>query len=1090
MKNIPTINATRIIEARRRKSGKAINPEKLRRVDKTPESSQNNRTNQNIRDIHSKTLQNSTISFDQINTSNHKLFKNKEEFNNYMLYKKYFNSKNQYQKIITQLSYLENRIKENDENIDKMKNYLITLKQNKKQKQADIVNLLSNKESLEEIYKSKIYHLKNKSLINKINKPNANNNEINEKDNKKDNNKVNLNYKENQNQQNDQFDNNSIDNENNNINNNLCTQNSTRNLFEGNNYEASIEEIRLSDKQKFEEQVINFSEEILQKKNKELRNTLREKVVLAYQIFESEYNSVSSIDPNTIIYNFFTRISLFISNQSLGNYSEQFINSFLRHLIKINYIGEEISQVLKFLNKKYKEIKLETKEKINNLIKTNENLKNKKMGYEIKRDELKKFIEENKDISKSKDKHRKYFDEDNHSNSHGFSFISDSNLKRNKSFTVKSNDKSDRIKWTKIPNNNKSPLNIIRDNFANKITNSNQKEKAERNSADKNNKTNILRRRPVDNENNEKKNHNKIYKIKNIQQITDSLNLENISKKILKINENGKKNTKLSNKLNKKMKIKKVIKLNKYQINTYNNGYKGIDKKDGITINRIDNVGNINVKNKQIINVNNLLINNNINIENNNIINNNDKLKNENINPFYSKKTMVHSKKSNTTFFSENRKISNPKIINIPDNNFKNESTKMTITENNINGNIINGKIRKGFKNSNISEIQYNKTLINSKLNNFQNILKDENKKPNSKIAKMLNNSSNNSQTNINNKSMILNSPIQNLNNGKIIIIPKENLNSEIINNNNKLIYNSKTLVNRIKSPKMGNEENILRSPPNNNNNDMEVSELGQNYINKNIIYNSNTYVSRKDELNNKGIDKPIVDKYSIYSKRYDNRLKVLTKDIKDSFCYFKISDKDNFNFDPLNNCSSTPESFGYIDGYISIDIVNHKFRISPKHSKDKNNNTNLSESNSNEENNEGIKNYIGIELKDIAEIIITQHMKNIIRIYNAYVKHSAGQENVNVNRFIYSRELNDIPMEQNERIKAAFCNYFIFYLIVGKKSIPKIEFIFINYEHFNLWLDCLQYICKYNIQNQNVTTINSRTYNTNTNVSPNRKNK
>ena len=134
--------------------------------------------------------------------------------------------------------------------------------------------------------------------------------------------------------------------------------------------------------------------------------------------------------------------------------------------------------------------------------------------------------------------------------------------------------------------------------------------------------------------------------------------------------------------------------------------------------------------------------------------------------------------------------------------------------------------------------------------------------------------------------------------------------------------------------------------------------------------------------------------------------------------------------------------------------------------------------------------NYINVELKDIVDIVLTNHMKNIIRIYNAYVKYSAGKENINVNRFIYSRELNDIPMEQNERIKAAFCNYFIFSLSVGEKPLTKIEFIFINYEHFNLWVNCFQYISKFNIQSQNTITISSRTYNTNTNMSPNRNKK
>ena len=1106
MKNIPQINTTKIIEARRRQSGQVINPKKLRKVNKTPESSDNNRTHHYIRDIHSQTLQNSTISFDQTSMSVHRLFKNKEDFSNYMLHKKYISSKNQYHKVIVLLSDIENKIKENNEIIDKMKNYLNKLKQNKKQKQIDIVNLLSNKESLEEIYKSKIYHLRNKSQIFNINNPNNPNNPygVKNKNNKNENNK------DNKNEQNRQINKNRNNNENNDNNNNtLFNQNSTINLFEDNNFDVSIEEIRLSDKKKYEEQIIIFAEEILQKKNKELRNRLREKIYLAYQIFSSEYNSVSDIDQSTIISNFFTRISLFISNQSLGNYSEQFINSFLRHLIKINYIGVEISQILKFLNKKYKEIKLEVKERISNLTKRNENYKNKKISYETKREELKKFIEENKDI-RSYDRSRMHLDDDNHNNSHYFSFISDTNFTKTKTCSIKSNEKKrDRIKniRTKIPklkSFNKNQINNIKDDN-NKVISVNKREKYERKSADANSNTFYSKRLKKNNETNENnendeninqnqnQNNNKILKIKNIKQISNSfnLNLENPKLKKKNINE-------IVKKPNKKLNMNKIFSLNNYQINnTWNNSYNnGIEKKtDGSSINigRFDNVENLNMNNKQIINVNNLLINNNINIENNNIINNNSKNKIDN------------NKTNNNLYLSDNRKISTHRRLNIRNTNIKNDNKKFILTDN-INDNFINGLVRNGFNNS-ITDIKYNKNkkIINSKLNdekndknnnyNFHDILGADGKKQNSKSIIMLNDTKSTSQKNINsNKSMnLLNSPMlaQKKNYQKRIIIPKENTKSEIIYNNKNITYNSKTVINRMKSPKSLNEfiENKSknnRSPINTNNNALETSTIKQSFFNKNSSYNTNTYISKKDELKNRKIDISIIEKNSIYSKRYDNRLKVLTQGIKDSFCYFKISNKDIYNFDPLDNCSSTPENFGYIDGYISIDVLNHKFKISPKNPKDLED-ISLSDSNSNEEENENKYN-IGIELKDIVDIVLSKHMKNIIRIYNAYTKHSVGQENANVNRFIYSRELNDIPMEQNERIKAAFCNFFMFSLIVGKKNIPKVEFIFINYEHFNLWFNCLQYICKFNSQVPNM--ISCRTYNPNANGSPNKNKK
>ena len=65
--------------------------------------------------------------------------------------------------------------------------------------------------------------------------------------------------------------------------------------------------------------------------------------------------------------------------------------------------------------------------------------------------------------------------------------------------------------------------------------------------------------------------------------------------------------------------------------------------------------------------------------------------------------------------------------------------------------------------------------------------------------------------------------------------------------------------------------------------------------------------------------------------------------------------------------------------------------------------------------------------------------------------------------------------MEQNEKMKAVNSKYFIFSLKFKKESSPKIEFIFINYEQFNLWYDCLQYIIK--INNQIPKIINTKAY-------------
>ena len=107
--------------------------------------------------------------------------------------------------------------------------------------------------------------------------------------------------------------------------------------------------------------------------------------------------------------------------------------------------------------------------------------------------------------------------------------------------------------------------------------------------------------------------------------------------------------------------------------------------------------------------------------------------------------------------------------------------------------------------------------------------------------------------------------------------------------------------------------------------------------------------------------------------------------------------------------------------------------------------------------------------------------MKEIIKIYNAYIKYTERQEKPDLNKFLNTREIRDILLEHSDKKKAISCKYFVFSLKFKKESAPKIEFIFINYEQFNLWYNCLQYIIK--INNQTPKLINVKTYG-----SPNKK--
>ena len=1042
MKSIHKKIIPRKKEANRNNSSHLIFAKKKGTINKTPDLSDSNRC---IKDkMNSQSLISSTISFNRSSAHLKNIFKNKEEFNKYILYKRFLFYKTQYNKILSQILETDNKIKENEESIEKMKNFLEKFKNTKKQKQSEIVNLLSNKESLEEIYKSKIYHLKNASQLFNIKKH------------------INLD------------DNNS-------------SKSSTIYLFE-NDFEVTIEEIKLSDKQKYEEQIITFTEEILKKKDEKIRNKIKEKINIAYSVLINELNSTSNIDYQKIISNFFTRIALFISNQSLGNYSEQFISPFLRQLIKINFVGVEISKILKFLNKKYKETKSEIRKKISDLNTKNENLKRKILIYEIKKENLKNFIEENKEITKINNKNRKSLEEDNIQYK---SFFSD--------------------------RNNFSKCNIFNTKNIENITNE---------------------------ENGKYKSKGKIHKLKSFNK--PQLSRDTIFKKEISKNKNRNKSKDFDNSninfIKKNLNMKKILKVNKYLINTWNNKYNnGIINNKGLLINPLDNIENININNSQIIDkynnyifncipinkginsqtynnnieqnentfcinknkngikINNLLINNNnINIQNNSITNNNrlqkGNSKTKSMNIIYCKS--IDNSKINKKVFNDKTRLTKKKI-NIPNNNnYKKINNRRSINTDKL------GNFHKDFflncfekyeANNNITEINYNnKKRNNLKENNenfninnynFHDILNFSAQTKNGKNFIMLNNSKCISQKNINKTNI-------NNNNDKIspipksrIILQKKNQNSEIALNNNNKLNNSKYA----KSSYEDRMENNSRyfSKISTKHKDLENNSMRKRFLDHKIIYShntSNSYKSNKDNSLNTNIDISTIEKQDkIYTKRYDNRLKSLINGIKKSFCYFKIVNNDNHKFDPLHNCSSTPENFGYIDGYISIDIKQHKLKIIPKNLEDISKlenllNNDFCSSNISNFEEENDKSYIGIELKDIADILIGVQMKNIIRIYNIYLKYSKEQENVKINRFIYSREIMDIPMEYDDRIKAAFCNFFIFSVIFRKKLVHKLEFIFINFEHFNLWFDCLKYITK--INNQPIPTKINRTFN------------
>ena len=254
------------------------------------------------------------------------------------------NSKiNSKEEIKSQIEEIDTKINKNLLLLEESKKSLNELKSEKNKKKSEIVNLLSNRESVDEIYKNYIEYFKSKNRLNKKNK-----------------NK----YKK-----------------------------EIKNPFENQDedaFEILVEEIKQIDLNKFIQQSFNLLEEIFEKTTKQLKLDLKDVINKSYTIFNNEINISNFIDSYSVVSNFFLRISIFLSNQSYGKYSETNINLFLRCLLKINSINVKNEELISYMNGKYKTTKTKLKEDINQLILDNENLYKNKIILEKKLNEFDK----------------------------------------------------------------------------------------------------------------------------------------------------------------------------------------------------------------------------------------------------------------------------------------------------------------------------------------------------------------------------------------------------------------------------------------------------------------------------------------------------------------------------------------------------------------------------------------------------------------------------------------------------------------------------------------------------------------------------
>ena len=430
---------------------------------------------------------------------------------------------------------MEERIKNNEKKIEELKNNLTVLKEEKNKKQNDIMNLLSNKESLEEIYKNQLYSLNN------INNNSSGSNNFNE----------NTTLANDINNLNNLMNDNSVIglNSNHNI---TILDNEILNTDEE-NFKIELKEIKESEKDKFIEQVINMFEDIFKKKDENINKSITNIIKNSYELFINNNEENNDENNNEIsVMNFFGKISLFIWNQNTSKFTESKINLLLRYLLKINYINTKLTKYLKFVNKKYKEKKRQILDLIDSLEKKNLSLKEKiaRLENKLKEYEEKKILydddneeegEEEDELSHEvvieyedgidKNAEINYEDEDIDDND-----IEKENEMINKGENPYNRKQSNIIKNNKKNNNKNNNQIIVKDNDESEDkylhefleNNQNKKNKEKKNIINQDNKNN--------NENNTKKYYIKIdpkkddennkKKIKNINNEKNIINLD------------------------------------------------------------------------------------------------------------------------------------------------------------------------------------------------------------------------------------------------------------------------------------------------------------------------------------------------------------------------------------------------------------------------------------------------------------------------------------------------------------------------------------------------------------------------------------
>ena len=919
-----------------------------------------------------------------------------------------------------------------------MKTDLNKLNMKKKENKKELETLISNKETLEEMYNMEILFIKKDS---------------------------------------------SIADDNNNINN--C------------NINILIEDLENININQFKKQIIELMYQLFSNENdinnnininnNSLYESTANLVIETYNMFIQRIKNEPNCS-NEIISEFFINISEIISKQNMGKnkFSSSSIISLLHYLIKINFINQKIDNFEIYNKNEYKSQKQEINQQLIELTMSLIFFENQKHEILVLSSKLKEQLLNLQNKDKSMNKNLENNNENKIYSETTFNEDKeniDMDKKSNKD--NKENDEQDSFKSFKSiekkDNKNRNGGNSI--NSYNLIINDDYSDREKvKNKIFENYINNGIALNSI------KKKKNKKYKIYNFNSISDNRSKDKI------INDKSNYSSSFNYNFNTNL---FDIKRNKKNVSNIEN-----DKKNILIL-----------KNSYDLNGSKIFrsnLNPNTSTNKRKLNNGNDELNIFNFTQFNKLMTnfdkKILSKKSNKK--NNYRRYFNKKVISKSKSKLKPNKSHLMNSE----------SFFTNYKKQNYHRLSnFQKYLARSFTNSSHDLNKNYKSMNNIKTTKS-NLHNMNSKNNMNNINILksFHSKIKNSSNNFInyidnISINKSNINTNYnkSNNSNNNIYlgkykkNSFNNINSIYTENKSLKFSIL------NYRQKKLMKLNENNINNNshnVVNNINNNVNNISNISS-GINcntaKNKMNGFYSMSSELDNQLKIFKQGEMESFCYYKIIDKNLINnsnkFNPLNDCLVNPEHLGYYECYISIDVVSGCIKISPKISIDKMTYLPKSEfisivnNKGNKGNNEF---YMNIKLKEIFNVHVEKYMKNIIKIQNILLKYNNENKNMynngnsnnnnnikvnkifSINKIINKKEISEIKIEQNEKIKAALCNFFSFSFSFGNKSSNlssmKIDLVFINFEQFNIWLNTLDSIVKNNVKSNKISIISN----------------